>query len=34
VITGFDVIDKIAAVPTGAGDKPVNPVTMKIEILE
>jgi peptidyl-prolyl cis-trans isomerase B (cyclophilin B) len=34
VISGFDVIDKIAAVPIGPGDKPVNPVTMKIEILE
>ena len=34
VISGFDVINKIAAVPTGAGDKPVNPVTMKIEILD
>jgi peptidyl-prolyl cis-trans isomerase B (cyclophilin B) len=34
VVSGFDVIDKIGAVPTGAGDKPVNPVTMKIEILE
>lgn len=34
VIDGFDVIDKIAAVQTGPGDKPVNPVTMKIEILE
>ncbi len=34
VIDGFDVIDKIAAVQTGPGDKPVNAVTMKIEILE
>jgi cyclophilin family peptidyl-prolyl cis-trans isomerase len=34
VITGFDVIDKIAAVQTSAGDKPVTPVTMKIVILE
>jgi peptidyl-prolyl cis-trans isomerase B (cyclophilin B) len=34
VVSGFDVIDKIAAVPCGPGDKPVNPVTMKIEILE
>jgi len=32
VISGFDVIDKIAAVPIGPGDKPVNPVTMTIEI--
>jgi peptidyl-prolyl cis-trans isomerase B (cyclophilin B) len=34
VVSGFDVIDKIASVPTAPGDKPVNPVTMKIEILE
>lgn len=34
VIDGFDVIDKIAAVQTAKGDKPVNAVTMKIEILE
>jgi len=34
VVSGFDVIDKIASVPTGPGDKPVNPVTMTIEILE
>ena len=34
VVSGLDVIDKIANVPTGPGDKPVTPVTMKIEILE
>ena len=34
VITGFDVIDKIAAVPRDSGDRPLQPVTMKIEILE
>lgn len=34
VVSGFDVIDKIAAVQTGPGDKPVTPVTMRIEILE
>lgn len=34
VISGFDVIDKIAAVPTGRGDMPITPVTMTIEILE
>lgn len=34
VISGFDVIDKIAAVPTGRGDVPITPVTMTIEILE
>ncbi len=34
VITGFDVIDKIAAVKTGKGNRPVKEVDMKIEILE
>ena len=34
VLTGFDVIDKIAAVETGKGDVPVVPITMTIEILE
>jgi cyclophilin family peptidyl-prolyl cis-trans isomerase len=34
VISGFDVIDKIAAVPKDAGDKPLQPVTMTVEILE
>ena len=34
VISGFEVIDKIASVPTGRGDVPVTPVTMTIEILE
>jgi cyclophilin family peptidyl-prolyl cis-trans isomerase len=34
VLTGFDVIDKIAAVKTGRGDVPVEPVTMTIEVLE
>ncbi len=34
VIDGMDVIDKIAAVQTGPGDKPVKPVTMRIEILK
>lgn len=34
VITGFDVIDKIAKVPTSDGDKPVTPVTMNIEIVD
>jgi peptidyl-prolyl cis-trans isomerase B (cyclophilin B) len=28
VVEGMDVIDKIAAVPTGSGDKPTTPVTM------
>jgi cyclophilin family peptidyl-prolyl cis-trans isomerase len=32
VVDGMDVVDKIAAVETGAGDKPVVPVTMtKVE---
>jgi cyclophilin family peptidyl-prolyl cis-trans isomerase len=34
VVSGFDVIDKLADVPIGPGDKPVNPVTMKIEIVD
>jgi peptidyl-prolyl cis-trans isomerase B (cyclophilin B) len=34
VLDGFDVIDKIAAVKTGPGNKPVEPVIMSIEILE
>jgi len=34
VVSGLDVVDKIAAVPTGPGDKPVTPVTMTIEIVK
>ena len=34
VVSGFDVIDKIAAVQTAPGDKPVTPVTMTITIIE
>lgn len=34
VIDGMDVIDKIAAVKTGPGDRPLNDVKMKIVILE
>ncbi|MCB0804271.1 MAG: peptidylprolyl isomerase [Bacteroidales bacterium] len=34
VIEGMDVIDKIAAVKTGPGDKPVQDVTMSIKIIE
>jgi len=34
VVSGLDVVDKLANVPTGPGDKPVNPVTMKIEIVK
>ncbi|MDQ5949043.1 MAG: peptidyl-prolyl cis-trans isomerase [Patescibacteria group bacterium] len=29
VVSGQDVVDKIAGVKTGAGDKPVSPVTIK-----
>ena len=34
LLSGFDVLDKIAAVKTGRGDVPLEPVTMTIEILE
>jgi cyclophilin family peptidyl-prolyl cis-trans isomerase len=34
VVSGFEVIDKLAAVPTGPGDKPVTPVTMTVEIVK
>jgi cyclophilin family peptidyl-prolyl cis-trans isomerase len=35
VIMGFEVIDKIAGVKTGSGDKPVEPVSIKsMEILD
>jgi peptidyl-prolyl cis-trans isomerase B (cyclophilin B) len=34
VLDGFNVIDLIAAVKTGRGDKPIEKVTMTIEILE
>ncbi len=34
VIEGLEVIDKLAAVETAPGDKPVKDVTMKITILE
>lgn len=34
VIDGFDVIDAIASVNTGKGGKPLQPVTMTIEIVE
>jgi cyclophilin family peptidyl-prolyl cis-trans isomerase len=29
VIEGFEVVKKITAVPRGAGDRPVTPVTLK-----
>lgn len=34
VVEGLDVIDKIAAVPTGAMDRPIEDVKMKITIIE
>jgi peptidyl-prolyl cis-trans isomerase B (cyclophilin B) len=34
VVTGYEVIDKIAAVPRDSRDKPLEPITMKVEILE
>ncbi|NVO19437.1 MAG: peptidylprolyl isomerase [Bacteroidetes bacterium] len=33
VVSGLDVVDKIAAVKTGPGDRPVQPVTMTIKVL-
>jgi peptidyl-prolyl cis-trans isomerase B (cyclophilin B) len=34
VISGFDVLDKIAAVATKPGDRPVSDVAMKVRILK
>jgi peptidyl-prolyl cis-trans isomerase A (cyclophilin A) len=34
VISGMDVVDKIRAVPTGPGDVPTTPVTIKKATLE
>ncbi len=34
IISGFDVVDKIAAVKRDAHDKPLTPVTMNISIIE
>lgn len=34
LIEGFDVLDKISAVQTGAADKPVNNIRMTMEIVE
>lgn len=34
VVSGLDVIDKIAAVQTGPGDKPVKDVKMKITVIK
>ena len=34
VVEGFDVIDKISAVPTGQADRPLNDVRMKVRIID
>ena len=34
VVEGLDVIDKIAAVRCGRGDRPIEDVTMKMTVLE
>jgi peptidyl-prolyl cis-trans isomerase B (cyclophilin B) len=34
VVEGLDVIDKIAAVQTAPGDRPVEDVKMKVRILK
>ncbi len=34
VIKGMDVVDKIKATPTGAGDVPLSPITIKTATLE
>ena len=34
VVSGMDVVDKIRAVPTGPGDVPLQPVTIKTATLE
>ncbi len=34
VILGIEVVDAIAAVQTGKGDKPLKPITMTIEVVE
>lgn len=34
IISGMDVIDKLAAVPTGPGDKPIEDISMKIKLVE
>ena len=34
VVAGMDVVDKIRAVPTGPGDVPLQPVTIKTATLE
>ena len=34
VVSGLDVVDKIASVQTGPGDKPVNDIKMNITIIK
>ena len=34
ITEGLDVIDKIAAVKTAPGDKPIEPISMTIEIIK
>jgi cyclophilin family peptidyl-prolyl cis-trans isomerase len=34
VISGLDVIDKIAAVKTAAADRPVTDVTMTVKLIK
>ena len=34
IIQGFDVIDKIAAVQTARGDRPVKDVKMKMKVIK
>ena len=34
ITSGLDVIDKLAAVPTGPGDKPIEKISMKIKLVE
>jgi len=33
-VNGLDVLDKIAAVPTDAGNRPLEDVRMKVRILK
>ncbi|MFW5659706.1 MAG: peptidylprolyl isomerase, partial [Bacteroidota bacterium] len=34
VVDGMEVVDKIAAVETGQGDVPKEPVRMKVKVVE
>jgi cyclophilin family peptidyl-prolyl cis-trans isomerase len=33
VVSGLEILDKILAQPTGPGDRPVEDITMKMEIV-